>query len=74
MLVTQEISQNDTSANQREKEELQEVITSLTLQLQNSDRKYEDLNILMKGITNTFGVNYIFSMLRSSLFKKRSLS
>ena len=53
---------------------LQEVITSVTLRSQDSDRKYEELRTLMKGITNTFGVNYMFSMLRSSLFKKSSLS
>ena len=51
MLVIEKKLQIHTSNNQREKEELQEVITSLTLRSQYSDRKYEELKTSMKGIT-----------------------
>ena len=74
LLVTQEELQIHTSVNQREKEKLQKVITSLTLHSREREKEYEKLKTLMKGIINTFGVNYMFSMFRSRLFKKISLT
>ena len=72
MLVTQNKLQIGTSVNQREKEELQEIVTFLTLRSQERERENEELKTRMKGIINTFGFSYMFSLFRFSLFKKIS--